>query len=48
MFWCSLVGADRPPGEAMLVAIAFLEQEILVFGVLSWERKVIRAEKIVY
>ena len=44
MFWCSLVGADRPP--AMLVAIAYLEQEDLGFGVLCWERKVICAEKI--
>ena len=42
MFWCSLVGADRPPKEAMLVA----RQEDLGFGVLCWERKVIRAEKI--
>ena len=46
MFWCSLVGADRPPKEAMSVAIACLEQEGLGFGVLFWERKVIRAEKI--
>ena len=46
MFWCSLVGADRPPGEALPVAIAYLEQEYLGFGVLRWERKVIRAEKI--
>ena len=46
MFWCSLVGADRPPKEAMPVAIACLEQEDLGFGVLCWERKVIRAEKI--
>ena len=46
MFWYSLVGADRPPKEAMLVAIACLEQEDLGFGVLCWERKVIRAEKI--
>ena len=46
MFWYSLVGADRPPKEAMLVAIACLEQEYLGFGALSWERKVIRAEKI--
>ena len=43
MFWCALVGADRPPKEAMLVAM----QEDLGFGVLCWERKVIRAEKIV-
>ena len=42
MFWCSLVGADRPPKEAMPVA----RQEDLDFGVLCWERKVIRAEKI--
>ena len=34
MFWCSLVGADRPPKEAMPVAIASLEQEDLGFGVL--------------
>ena len=46
MFWCSLVGADRPPKEAMPVAIAYFEQEDLGFGVLYWERKVIRAEKI--
>ena len=46
MFWCSLVGADRLPKEAMQVAIACLEQEKLGFGVLCWERKVIRAEKI--
>ena len=46
MFWCSLVGADRPPKQAMTVAIAYLEQEDLGFGVLCWERKVIRAEKI--
>ena len=47
MFWYSLVGADRPPNEAMLVAIlACLEQEDLGFRALSWERKVIRAEKI--
>ena len=31
MFWCSLVGADRPPKEAMPVAIACLEQEDLGF-----------------
>ena len=46
MFWCSLVGTDRPPKEAMPVAIAYLEQEDLGFGVLCWERKVICAEKI--
>ena len=46
MFWCSLVVADRPPKEAMPVAIACLEQEDLGFGVLCWERKVVRAEKI--
>ena len=46
MLWCSLVGADRPPKEAMSVAIACLEQEDLGFGVLCWERQVIRAEKI--
>ena len=46
MFWCSLVGADCPPKQAFLVAIACLEQEELGFGVLCWERKVIRAEKI--
>ena len=27
MFWCCLVGADRPPKEAMPIAIACLEQE---------------------
>ena len=43
IFWCSLVGANRQPKEAMLVA----RQEDLGFGVLCWERKVIRAEKIV-
>ena len=47
MFWCFLVGADRPPNkEAMSVVIACLEQEDLGFGVLCWKRKVIRAEKI--
>ena len=46
MFWCSLVGADRPPKQAMPVAITCLEQEDLGFGVLCWEWKVIRAEKI--
>ena len=42
MFWCSLAGADRPPKEAMPVA----RKKYLGFGVLCWERKVIRAEKI--
>ena len=42
MFWCSLAGADRPPKEAMPIA----RQKYLGFGVLCWERKVIRAEKI--
>ena len=42
MFWCSLVGADSPPREVMPVA----RQKYLGFGVLCWERKVIRAEKI--
>ena len=42
MFWCSSVGADRLPKEAMPVA----RQKYLGFGVLCWERKVIRAEKI--
>ena len=46
MFWCSLVGADRPPKEATPVAITCSEQEDLGFGVLCWEREVIRAEKI--
>ena len=46
MFWCSLGGADRPPQEAVPVAIACLEQDDLGFGVLCWERKVIRSEKI--
>ena len=46
MSWCSLVGADRPPIEAIPVAIAYLEQEDLRFGILCWEQKVIRAEKI--
>ena len=32
MFWCSLVGADRPPIEAMPIAIACLEQEDLGFN----------------
>ena len=41
MFWCSSVGPDRPPKEAMSVA----RQKDLGFGVLCWERKVIRAEK---
>ena len=42
MFWCSLVGADRSPKEALPVA----RQKDLGFGVLCWEWKVIRAEKI--
>ena len=46
MFWCSLVRADFPPEEATPVDIACLEQEDLGFGVLCWEQKVIRAEKI--
>ena len=46
MFWCSLVRADRAPKETMPVVNACLEQEDLGFGVLCWERKVIRAEKI--
>ena len=46
MFWCYLVGADHASKEAMPVAITCLEQEDLGFGVLCWERKVIRAEKI--
>ena len=46
MFWCSFVGADRPPKEAIMpVAIACLEQEDLGFGILCWEWKMIRAEK---
>ena len=47
MFWCSLGGADRPLKEVMPAAIACLEQEDLGFGVLCWERKVIRGEEIV-
>ena len=46
MFWFSLVGADRPHKEAIPVAIACLEEEDLGFGVVCWERKVIRTEKI--
>ena len=46
MFWCFSVRADRLLKEAMPVAIACLEQEDLGFGVLCWERKVIRAEEI--
>ena len=46
MVWCSLVGADRVPKEAMPVPITCLEQEKLGFSVLCWEREVIRAEKI--
>ena len=42
MFWCSLVGADHPPKEAILVA----RQEDLGVGVLFWQRKVIHAENI--
>ena len=38
MFWCSLVGADRPPKEAMPVVMACSEQEDLGFDVLCWER----------
>ena len=35
MFWCSLVGADRPSNEVIMsVASACLEQEDLGFGVL--------------
>ena len=47
MFWCFLVRADRPPKQAMPIVIACLEQEDLGFSVLCWERKVIRAEKII-
>ena len=44
MFWCTLVGADRPPQQAIIpAAIACLEQEGLGFDLLCWERKVIRA-----
>ena len=39
VFCHSLVGADRPPKEAMPVAW----QEDLDFGVLCWERKMILA-----
>ena len=39
IFWCSLIGANRPLKEAMQVAIACLQQEDLGFGVLRWERK---------
>ena len=46
MFWNSLVGADRPPKEAIPVPISCLEQENLGFGVLCWKREVVRAEKI--
>ena len=46
MVWCSLIGTDRAPKEAMPVAITCLEQEDLGFGDLCWEREVIRAEKI--
>ena len=45
MFSYYLVGADRPPNEAMPVAIACLEQKDLGFGVLCWERKMIHAQK---
>ena len=47
MVYIVLVGADRSPEQALImpVAIACLEQEDLGFGVLCWERKVIRAEK---
>ena len=45
MFWDYLVGGGRPPKEAMPFAIACLEQENLGLGILCWERKVIRAEK---
>ena len=41
MFWCSLIGADRPSKEAMPAVIAE-EQGDLGFGVLCWERKVIQ------
>ena len=47
MFWCSLVGTDRVPKEAIMpVAITCLEQEDLGFGVLCWELEMMRAEKI--
>ena len=46
MFWCSLVGTNRPPKEAIPVAITCLELEDMGFGVLCWEREVIHAEKI--
>ena len=46
MFWCCFLGADCPPKEVMQVVIAGLEQEDLGFGILCWEREVIRAEKI--
>ena len=46
MFWYSLVRADRPTKQAMPAAIAYLVQEDLSFGVLCWEWKVIRADKI--
>ena len=47
MFWCSLVGANRSLKEATPVAIACLKLRDLGFGVLCWERKLIRVEKIV-
>ena len=46
MFWCSLIGADRAPKEAMSVTITCLKQEDLDFGDLYWERKVNSTEKI--
>ena len=39
MFWCSLVGADRRSEEAMVVAIACLEQEDLGFGAFAGSGK---------
>ena len=44
MFWCSLVVADRRPKEAM--PLPGRNIWVLV-SFLCWERKVIRAEKII-
>ena len=46
MFFGRRSGPPAYYKEAMLVAITCSEQEDLGFGVLCWERKVIRAEKI--
>ena len=46
VFFGRTTGADRPPKQAMPVAIAWLKGGYLDFGVLCWEQKVIRVEKV--